>query len=67
MYVCICNNVTERDIERAVRAGARSLDCLARELGVSTCCGQCHCFAGEVLNEVLNSTEQNTAELAIAS
>ena len=32
MYVCICNNVAERDIEQAVRAGARSLDCLAREM-----------------------------------
>lgn len=53
MYVCICNNVTERDIHQAVSAGARSLECLERELAVSTCCGQCRCFADEVLNEAL--------------
>ncbi len=55
MYVCICNNVTERDIEQAVRAGARSLDCLARELAVSTGCGQCLCAAADVLHEVLHA------------
>ena len=32
MYVCMCNNVTERNIEQAVRAAARRLDCLAREM-----------------------------------
>ena len=55
MYVCICNNVTERDIELAVRAGARSLACLARELAVSTSCGQCRCVAGDVLHEALRT------------
>ncbi len=55
MYVCICNNVTERDIEQAVRAGASSVDCLARELGVSSCCGQCRCFADDVLNQALRA------------
>ncbi len=55
MYVCICNNVTERDIEQAVRAGARSLDCLARELAVSTGCGQCRCVAADVLHEALRA------------
>ena len=55
MYVCICNNVTERDIHQAVSGGARSLECLERELAVSTCCGQCRCFADEVLNEALRA------------
>ena len=56
MYVCICNNVTERDIHQAVNEGAYSLECLARELAVSTCCGQCRCFAGDVLHEALRVT-----------
>lgn len=54
MYVCICNNVTERDIELAVRAGARTLDCLAHELAVSTCCGQCREVADECLQAALH-------------
>ena len=56
MYVCICNNVTERDIHQAVNDGAYSLECLARELAVSTCCGQCRCIAGDVLHEALRTT-----------
>jgi bacterioferritin-associated ferredoxin len=53
VYVCICNNVTESDIEDAVRAGARTLDCLADALAVSTCCGQCACYADECLQLAL--------------
>lgn len=71
MYVCICNNVTESDIEQAVRAGARSLACLARELAVSTCCGQCRCFADDVLHEALRTVGgrecATTTEFARAS
>ena len=71
MYVCICNNITERDIEQAVRAGAHSVDCLVRELGVSSCCGQCRCFADDVLNAALRSVCEQalavTAEFAGAS
>ena len=55
MYVCICNNVTTRDIEAAVADGACSLECLADALAVSTCCGQCRDFAEEVLADVLAS------------
>jgi bacterioferritin-associated ferredoxin len=56
VYVCICNNVTERDIHSAVRAGARTFACLERDLGVSTCCGQCRCFADDILREALDTT-----------
>lgn len=67
MYVCICNNVTESDIEEAVREGARSLECLERELAVSTCCGQCRCFADDVLRQALTSLAAESPALALAS
>jgi bacterioferritin-associated ferredoxin len=35
MYVCICNNVTEKDIKRAVRDGASSMSCLSERLAVT--------------------------------
>lgn len=66
MYVCLCNNVTERDIEDAVRSGARTLDCLADRLAVSTCCGQCRCFAEECLGAALDAVAA-TIELPLAS
>jgi len=55
VYVCICNNVTERDIAKAVEAGARTLDCLAHELAVSTCCGQCREVAQDCLQAALET------------
>ena len=62
MYVCLCNNVTERDIDKAVRDGARTLQCLAESLAVSTCCGQCACFAEERLQAALNTLVPAPAE-----
>lgn len=41
MYVCICQGVTERDIEQAMSNGADSLSQLQEELQVARCCGSC--------------------------
>jgi bacterioferritin-associated ferredoxin len=41
MYVCLCNNVTDREIRAAVSLGARTLGDLRDGLGVATCCGRC--------------------------
>ncbi len=56
MYVCICNNVTERDIENAVKGGARTLACLENRLAVSTNCGQCRHVAAECLQSALGKS-----------
>lgn len=56
VYVCICNAVTEGDIETAVQNGARTLDCLANQLAVSTCCGQCEYYAHACLQSALEAT-----------
>lgn len=50
MYVCVCNAVTERDIEGAIAAGCCSLRQLREELGVGACCGRCTSCAREQLN-----------------
>ncbi len=49
MYVCICNKVTERDIQREIRDGAYSMSCLVDRLAVSTSCGKCDDAARECL------------------
>jgi len=49
MYVCLCHNVTEKDIERSVQRGARSLRHLQDELKVATCCGSCADYAQQCL------------------
>ena len=52
MYICICNAVTERDIERCARGRANcSLEDLQQELGVAAGCGCCRDAAKAALAE----------------
>ena len=51
MYVCICNAITENQIRRAARAGARDLWDLQRELGVASNCGSCKETAMAILRD----------------
>lgn len=41
MYICICNAITDRQINEAVANGATTLADLQYELGVATECGTC--------------------------
>ena len=44
MYVCICKQVTDKQIKTAIDEGAQSVRDLRNELGVASQCGQCgHC------------------------
>jgi bacterioferritin-associated ferredoxin len=49
MIVCVCNNISDREIRQAVDLGVSSIDELRRDLGVATCCGKCATYAEEVL------------------
>jgi bacterioferritin-associated ferredoxin len=51
MYVCICQQVTDRDIHQAVAQGACHMRDLRELLGVSSQCGKCAGFAKSVLQE----------------
>jgi bacterioferritin-associated ferredoxin len=69
MIVCVCNNISDREIRQAVDLGLSSMDELRRDLGVSTCCGKCATYAEEVLNAHLetNSTSTTVTELSFRS
>ncbi len=49
MYICICNAITDRQINAAVANGATTLADLQFELGVATDCGTCMESAIELL------------------
>ncbi|MCX5590426.1 (2Fe-2S)-binding protein [Alcaligenes endophyticus] len=49
MYICICNAITERQVQEAVSNGAKSLCDLQGQLGVASCCGCCADTAKEYL------------------
>jgi bacterioferritin-associated ferredoxin len=56
MIVCVCNNISDREIRQAVDLGVSSIDELRRDLGVATCCGKCATYAEEVLTMHLETT-----------
>jgi len=41
MYVCICHQITDREIRRAVEQGASTLGEVQLQLPVGGCCGRC--------------------------
>ena len=49
MFICICNAITERQVQSAVADGALSMSDLQGQLGVATCCGHCAETAAEYL------------------
>lgn len=64
MIVCVCNNISDREIRQAVDLGLSSMDELRRDLGVATCCGKCASYAGEVLVAHLGRGEALVTELS---
>lgn len=50
MIVCVCNRVSERDIEHAVRSGTHHFDAMCGDTRVASCCGRCHDCAREVFD-----------------
>lgn len=68
MIVCVCNNISDREIRQAAELGLNSMEELQRDLGVATCCGQCASYAEEVLQAHLVKTVEaatlNATELS---
>jgi bacterioferritin-associated ferredoxin len=61
MVICVCQNVSERDIARAVARGCHSFDALQEELEVATACGTCLCSAREAFAEQKSAAFGNRA------
>lgn len=49
MFICVCNAITERQVQAAVASGASSMSDLQGQLGVAACCGCCAETAAEYL------------------
>lgn len=63
MYVCLCNNVTDRAIKRSVQKGAESLQAIQAELGVASQCGRCACLASDIISETLDEMYGKDAQV----
>jgi bacterioferritin-associated ferredoxin len=66
MYICICNAVTQRQVEECARTGADSLGALTAELGVGAGCGRCLECAADILRGVRRCGDEQTTLAAPA-
>lgn len=42
MIICLCHQVSDRDIDAAVRTGTRCFELLQDDTGLASSCGCCH-------------------------
>jgi len=49
MYVCVCNGVTDHDVQRAVDDGCDSLEALVLRTCCASTCGCCREYAAEAI------------------
>jgi bacterioferritin-associated ferredoxin len=56
VYVCVCNGVTDRDIQRAVDEGCDSLEALAARTGCGSTCGCCREYAEEAIAQAKSTS-----------
>ncbi len=58
MYICICHEVTDRDIKHAITSGACSMKELRKNLSVGKTCGRCSGCVSSLLNGLCASDSQ---------
>ena len=58
MIVCVCQRVSDRDIERHAHNGCSSFDELQLDSGVASCCGRCTDCARSVFEAARASTHK---------
>ncbi|ARU55838.1 bacterioferritin-associated ferredoxin [Oleiphilus messinensis] len=64
MFVCICNQVTSKEIRQAVESGNHSFDAVQEMLGVASCCGQCEDYARNFVDELNGNASVDLAYCA---
>jgi bacterioferritin-associated ferredoxin len=57
MLVCICNGITDKDIENAIHEGATGFGDVRSSLGVGGCCGQCASYAKELVKSTISQLQ----------
>lgn len=70
MIVCVCKNVSDRQIRAAMADGADTVRAVRNQLGVSTCCGKCAPEVKRMVDnhdmsltaQVVNSTQESVRE-----
>ncbi len=63
MYICICKNITDGQIRKAVREGrVCNMRGLRRELGACDQCGKCALEARQIIRDCQRQRENQLAD-----
>jgi bacterioferritin-associated ferredoxin len=66
MYLCICRAIREREVDAAVRAGARRPVDVFRACGKSPQCGNCACEMRQRISQTI-ACEQASPQTVLAA
>ncbi|EJW21114.1 hypothetical protein IMCC14465_09100 [alpha proteobacterium IMCC14465] len=53
MYICVCNALTDKQVDAAITSGCRRPDDIYSQCGTKPQCGRC----AERMKEMLNATD----------
>lgn len=67
MYICICTAIRERDVDAAVRAGAKRPADVFRACGKSPQCGTCACDLRERIAQTIAHDRAHAPQALLAA
>jgi bacterioferritin-associated ferredoxin len=67
MYICICTAIREREVDAAVRAGAKRPSDVFRACGKSPQCGSCACDMRERIARTVAHDRANVQHTLLAA
>lgn len=57
MLVCVCNGISDKDIDLALQEGSVSYKTLQQRLGLGGNCGQCASFAKQMISDKISTIQ----------
>lgn len=63
MYVCICQQVTDRDIREYCESNNANLSQMRKDLGLGSDCGRCAKLAKQIMNETMTQIMRSGVDI----
>ncbi|MFM8533929.1 MAG: bacterioferritin-associated ferredoxin [Acidimicrobiia bacterium] len=67
MFICVCRAIRERDVDAAVRAGARRPSDVFKACGQSPQCGSCACDMRSRIEQTIGREESAVQPILMAA
>lgn len=63
MIVCVCHNISERELKSAIHGGLDSMHLLQENLLIGTCCGKCKSCTKKILRSCQSAKENRHTQI----